>query len=339
MAEQKRTGASKALLPLYLLEILWHQADVKHPLNSRKILDLLQEQYGLTVDRKTVFHHLKLLKEGGLDISTFEENGEGYYLRERFLDDLQITVLLDALVTGSRLTPEDQKMIARNLLFFASRNYPVKMHNIYGVWRTYMRERPKETYQMLILLDKAIDQKRMVGFNYNRYGVDGQFHNMKDHRFFVNPYQCVCVDGQYYLIANYDGYDYCTCYRLNRISELRIEAMTARPLDSIPGMQDEKAIERLVNREIIHGGEDPITAILRIDESLIDRLIDRFSLHVEMTHLSSGKAEAVVSAAPAYITEFALTNSDRCEVVHPASLKAQVRDRVRELCLRYSLDE
>ena len=52
----------KTLTPLLMLRILEEYSDEKHPLTREEIERLLDEKYGITMERKAFFRHIKSLQ-------------------------------------------------------------------------------------------------------------------------------------------------------------------------------------------------------------------------------------------------------------------------------------
>lgn len=63
---------TKGILILYILEILKKHSDGEHRMSQQDIRDLLQKDYDLTVDRKTVRRDLETLVDCGYNIE-YEE--------------------------------------------------------------------------------------------------------------------------------------------------------------------------------------------------------------------------------------------------------------------------
>ena len=58
----------KKLALLRILQILERYSDSDHPLTQEEILKLLDEDYGIVIERKAVGRNISLLKEAGFDI-------------------------------------------------------------------------------------------------------------------------------------------------------------------------------------------------------------------------------------------------------------------------------
>ena len=84
-----------------LLEVLKEYSDAEHILPMREIIAKMQSLYGIKIDRRTVYGAVALLIELGYDISLYEDNGVGYYLRERELEPSEVLLLTDAVYSFS----------------------------------------------------------------------------------------------------------------------------------------------------------------------------------------------------------------------------------------------
>ena len=85
-----------------LLEVLKEYSDAEHILPMREIIAKMQSLYGIKIDRRTVYGAVALLIELGYDISIYEDNGVGYYLRSQELEQSEVLLLTDAVYSLSR---------------------------------------------------------------------------------------------------------------------------------------------------------------------------------------------------------------------------------------------
>ena len=65
MAEKKHSAFA-------LLNILKENTDKDHPLTTKEILSLLEMQYGLTLERRTVYANIDLLRQAGYELVSSE---------------------------------------------------------------------------------------------------------------------------------------------------------------------------------------------------------------------------------------------------------------------------
>lgn len=72
----------KKLALIRILDILKFYSDVKHPLTQEEIIDYLESDYGIVIERKAVGRNISLLKEAGIDI---ESDKRGTFLMANYL--------------------------------------------------------------------------------------------------------------------------------------------------------------------------------------------------------------------------------------------------------------
>ena len=80
-----------------LLEILKEYSDEDNILAMRDIINKMNVIYDLKPDRRTIYSSVALLIELGYDISVYDENGVGYYLRNRDFEQSEILLLANAV--------------------------------------------------------------------------------------------------------------------------------------------------------------------------------------------------------------------------------------------------
>ena len=165
-----------------LLEVLKEYSDAEHILPMREIIAKMQSLYGIKIDRRTVYGAVALLIELGYDISLYENNGVGYYLRSRELEQSEVLLLTDARQghkTGNR-----------------------------------------QIFWNIEQLDEAITRKKKVTLDYLHYGYDKRQHPTVTYT--LSPYEMVYTNEHYYLICVPDHDPHTRLYRIDRMADIRI---------------------------------------------------------------------------------------------------------------------
>ena len=88
---------NKKMLNILILDILREYTDEKHSLTQQEIIRLLDKNYGMTCDRRSVKNNILSLKELGYDISM----DKGYRLLSREFDDAELRILIDSVLFES----------------------------------------------------------------------------------------------------------------------------------------------------------------------------------------------------------------------------------------------
>ena len=98
-----------------LLEVLKEYSDAEHILPMREIIAKMQSLYGIKIDRRTVYGAVALLIELGYDISIYEDNGAGYYLRSRELEQSEVLLLTDAVYSFPFIPAKQTEQLVQKL--------------------------------------------------------------------------------------------------------------------------------------------------------------------------------------------------------------------------------
>lgn len=105
--------SSKKMLNMLILELLKVYSDEKHKLTQQDIIRLLRSEYGVeTCDRRSVKANVLSLVDMGYDISMDE--GQGYYLIERDLEDEELRWLIDAVLFSKAMTASQAQRLIKN---------------------------------------------------------------------------------------------------------------------------------------------------------------------------------------------------------------------------------
>lgn len=86
--EEKKTSI------IALLKILEKYSDEDHILRQSELLNLIESEYGIKVTRKTLYRNVEMLNDFGYEISNFNDNEVGYYLKERQFEKSEILYLV-----------------------------------------------------------------------------------------------------------------------------------------------------------------------------------------------------------------------------------------------------
>ena len=72
------------LRTLRLMEILLERTDDTHMLNASELCTILDQEYGISTDRRTIYTEMEILDKFGLDIQQKKGKNPGYYILSVF---------------------------------------------------------------------------------------------------------------------------------------------------------------------------------------------------------------------------------------------------------------
>ena len=102
-------GQITKLYILYLLEILQKYSDQDHPLMQKDIAAIMERDYGVTCERKSITRNLGNLLDMGYDIVHLER--KGYYLANRPFEDSELRLLIDSVMASRHIPVKQAKQL------------------------------------------------------------------------------------------------------------------------------------------------------------------------------------------------------------------------------------
>jgi len=279
-----------------LLEILREFSDEQHILPMRDVISKMNTIYGLSPDRRTVYSAAALLIDLGYDISLYEENGVGYYLKRRELEQSEVALLTSA-VHSFPFIPARQ---SEDLITKLQKNLSIHQRKQYRHLKLVRQNRKTDNRQVfwnIEQLDEAINRKQQVRFTYLQYGMDKKLHPHRDHPYVVNPYGLVYMNERYYLICGADGYPNNSMFRVDRMRDIQAleTPWTCAPADRA---EIEDAIYAFTGK--------PEHVVMHCDKGILSDVLDKFGTGIQVYERDENTFTASFTIPPAGVKFWAL---------------------------------
>lgn len=322
-------GGKKAST-LCILKILQEHASAEHPLTQNEIIRRLADDYGVEIARNAVGRSLSQLKELGYDIQTV--SGGSYYVPD--FDDVELLVLMDSVLTSRYIPASDAQRLVDKLAALSNKYFRKKLPHVYRA-ADWPHQRNRQFFLNLELIGEAVKERRQLKFQYNRMGADGQLHPARGTLDCVHPFELVCSNAQYYLIAGYRGYDSLRHYRVDRMTEIEMLASPARPIAEITGFEKGfDLLEYCRMHSFMYGGE-PERVVLLMPQANAGDVTDAFGGAASMEPIDENTMKVTVRAAASGMRFFALQFAGVCEVIEPKHLREALLQDVKALMKKY----
>ena len=300
-----------------LLEVLREFSDAQHALPMREIIDKLNRHYGLKPDRRTIYSAVALLRELGYEISTYDENGKGYYLLRRDLDPSEVVLLMDAVHAFPFIPPTQSVALQEKL----QKQLSVHQRKQYRHLRIVCRERKTENPHVFLnieILDEAIIEKKQVSFTYLQYGLDKKLHPRRTEPYVVNPYGMVYMNERYYLICSLRDHPKTSLYRIDRIRDVQ---KLKTPRGQIPADTDQ------VQDAVYAFVGEPVRITMSCDKIILSDVLDKFGTDVTIFEKAKDRISISFTAPPDGVKFWALQYLPYVEVLTPKSLRDAIMER------------
>ena len=304
----------KKALSLCILRVLEQRAGKEKPLSTRQIIEYLASDFGMIAERKAVGRNLLLLQEMGFPLSTYQENGKGYYLKPNAEESVHLhePAALDAFLRAPR-SPHADRALSR----------------LQDEVQIYVSDAERGTqkdavFETLDLLKTAIARGVQIRFVYTVAQSDGTLVPQREAPFTVSPYALFLADGFYHVIASVSGYGRLLHYRCDLMTQIEVTELPAREKETLIECKDGLDVAAYVNRTIYRTDVKETHTVL-CAEHLAGELIDTFGSAVTMRP-EGETIRAEIDAPWESVRRFIVTNLRHTTLLLPAWRRAQIRE-------------
>ncbi len=306
---------------LCILKILEKYSDENNILNASDIQKYLLKEYELNIERKSIYRNISYLCEFGFDISTFEENKNGFYLRERYFENSEIDLLVNAVASSKFIPMNETNFLIKKLESFKSVS-SVKSASDVMIIKANTKTLNKDIFFNTEIITDAVKCKKKISFSYCTYNLKKKLVPRRVEKYIINPYAAVCTNENYYLICNNDKYDTISHYRIDFIKDIEIIDEARKPS---PKYFD---IETYVKNSIYMFSGEIEKIELLCNYRILKDVIDKFGDNVEIRDYSENEFRAIVKGNADGMEFWAMQFLNFCEVVSPFSLRETIRNNL-----------
>ena len=316
------------LKTFYIMEILLERTDEDHSLNATQIGNILKGEYGISVDRHTLYTEIDKLLDVGLDIIKLDGKTNGYYVASRQFELPELKLLVDAVQSSRFITKKKSEELIRKLETLCSREEAKQLESQVVVYN-----RPKtvnETiYYNVDMLHSAIFHNRQIRFRYvewtvqkkQEYRHDGAFYN-------ISPLHLIWDDENYYLVGFDEKEKKTKHFRVDKIRSMDI----LEDARSSEAMKDPSDLAGFSKKTFgMFGGTD-MEVKLKCKNYLAGVVIDRFGSDVRMIPQKDGNftVSVTVTVSPQFFGWVTAIGRDM-QITGPEVVREEYRKYMLEI--------
>ena len=321
---------NKKMLNMLILEVLRMYSDDEHALTQQEIIKLLDKNYGMACDRRSVKNNILSLKEMGYDISM----DKGYQLVSRDFDDAELRILIDSVLFSKSISTRQAKGLIEKLRKLGSTYFNKKVTHVSNL-PELNRTINKQAMYALDTINDAISQKRQIGFIYNDVGTDFKLHPRSEREYVVNPYQIVANNGRFYLISNSDGHENVSHYRIDKMTNVRMLDSKARPMKEIPELSNGLNLPKHMAEHMYMFSGDSINVKLETYSYMMSQLVDWFGTDFSIMKEQEGIIHVRLKCNEAAMRFWALQYGPYVEVLEPERLRNTIINDIELMQNKY----
>ena len=260
---------------LYLMKAFEEKTDREHPMSVVELQQYLDE-YGIRVERKTVYDDIAALRDFGLKIENRKGRISGYYLEERRFEIPELKILMDAVQSSRFLTQKQSRELIRKLESLTSvskaRKLQQQTYSVPGV-----KTPNKEVYQNIECIYNAISDNRQVSFQYYEWDFSKILKQKRGGEpYKVSPWKLVRQNENYYLLGLDEKSEVVKHYRVDKIKHINIEKQKRNGESIFRNFDMEKFSAGTFG--MFGGNETPVR--MEFENRLVGVVLDRFGQDV-----------------------------------------------------------
>ena len=320
----------KKLALIRILQIFQKYSDYDHPLKQEDIAHYLDSDYGIVIERKAISRNISLLKEAGFEI---ESRRAGSYLDERDFTDAELRILIDGVLSSKHIAPKYSKDLIDKLCSLSSKYFRSHVKHIHTV-NDWDKTENRAFFYNIEIVDEAIEQKRQIRFEYNKYGVDKKLHKTRVH--YASPYQLILHNQRYYLMARNEYWKNIVYYRLDRITNMTITEDKLVPITSVEGYENGINYKELATALPYMYTDKPEWVEFIADDYIIDQIIDWFGKDIRISKHGEKQLKVSVKVSPMAMEHWAMQYASHVKIVSPRTLADVVKADLEEAVKMYS---
>lgn len=215
---------NESKLRLLYIEKMLQDTDEKHPLTNAKMMQILEEQYGMATHRTTIPGDIELLKKAGIEIEVKDSRPKQYYLNDyaRIFSLPELKILVDAVASSKFITKEkSEELIGKISNLATPTDQPSLKRNLWPEGR--IRQENEKIYYSIEAINQAINEGKKISFQYFKYDVR-KTQKLKNNGvpYKFSPYALVWNGDFYYVVGYSEKHGHIGNFRIDRIAKTPI---------------------------------------------------------------------------------------------------------------------
>jgi len=307
----------------YILDYLEAHSNEKNPVRASDLIAMLDRQWGIRCDRKTVYSDIAALQQYGIDIVSLPGKNGGYYVASRNFELPELKLLIDAVQSSRYLTEKKSRELIEKLCSQCNEQDAKLMRRTVLV-SGRVKSMNETIYYNVDAIQEAISQNKQITFRYFDWDFGGK-RKYREKEYLASPYG-LCQDNENcYLLAFSERYGI-TSYRVDRMTDIQLTSDNRVPCPELTG----KALHDHANRLFQMYSGDAVDVKLRFHRSLLNVVIDRFGKNTMLIPDGEDYFNFTVKVAisPMFLS-WVIGFGAKAKILYPQS----VADACKALCL------
>ena len=283
------------LRPLYLAKILYEQTDEEHYLTTVQLINILKEKYGIQAHRQTIKSEIELLRKFGLEVQEIKSVQNRYNICSRDFENSELKLLIDAVESAKFITAGKSKELVAKLSSLAGDFGAEKLKRNVCCERR-IKSGNERIYIIVDVINEAINSGKKISFPYFQYNINKQQELKRNGESYVLSPLHLVWNGDFYYIVGVAEDNSLRNFRVDRIAK----CPNILEENSLQAPEDFD-IDDYINTTFRMFNAEHTDVELLCDNDVIDSIIDRFGVDIEITAAATKKFKITVNVATSHI--------------------------------------
>lgn len=317
---------------LQLKEILFKETDEDNELAIQEIKQKLTKLMGVKkIDNRTIRADLESLQEIDFEIVlNRKHHGKIYYShQDKLFETYQTRLLIDAILSARFITKTEKIALIKKLKELTS----VHIAKTLPEPIVFSQTRNLKFSLIKLNIDRihhAITKRQVLSYQYGSYNIKKDFElRYEGAIYYVEPYGLIWDNDQYYLIGKSQKHDEVRNYRLDRMRNIEVT-------EEFFVVDKRFDLQAYVDNSFQMFGGELIDMCLRVENELINVMLDRFGMSVET--VEDGENHFIITAEAKFsagLIGWILKFGPQIKVLSPERLKQKVVAEITEMHKNY----
>ncbi len=314
---------------LYILDHLQKNSHQDKPVRATELISMLERQYRISCDRKTVYSDISALQDYGVDIVSIPGRNGGFYVGSRNFELPELKLLIDAVQSSKYLTEKKSRELIEKLCAQCNEQDAALMKRTVLV-SGRVKSMNETIYYNVDAIQEAIYTNRQIIFRYFDWDMMGR-RSYREKEYCASPYG-LCQDNENCYLLAFSQRHGVTSYRVDRMCDIALADQPRIPCPELTG----KALVDHANRLFQMYAGDAMDVKLRFHRSLLNVVIDRFGKDTML--IPDGEEHfnftVKVAVSPMFLS-WVIGFGQKAQILYPKSVVQQCRDLCLEAMSQY----
>lgn len=204
---------------LYIKDYLEKSARRDKPVSANALCEMLQRDYDIPCERKSIYTDIQTLQDYGMDIECIPGKNGGYYLASRAFELPELQLLSDAVQSSRYLTEKKSRELVGKLCTLCSEE-DARLLKREMVVSGRVKSMNESIYYNVDAIQEAISKNIQITFRYFDWGLQGE-RRYRNREYVASPY-ALCQDNENCYLLAHSARHGATSYRLDRMSDISL---------------------------------------------------------------------------------------------------------------------